>query len=106
MIDCESDSFPSSTVPALYLDYGADAQICDDGSLEISDRGMQFRANWCFEIGTQLAVVLVCPPPRLGMQRLLVEGIVVWCETAPAFGTKCYETTILFLDLPDELRQS
>ena len=106
MIDCEPDSSPTSRVPALYLDYGADAQICDDGSLEVSDRGMRFRSHWCFEIGTQLSVVLVSHQARLGMQRILLEGIVVWTETAPASGGKCYDTTILFLELPDELRQS
>lgn len=89
--------------PALYLDYGADAQFCDDGELEISERGMRFQSRWQFEIGTQLAVGLTQKHPRLGLRRVALEGIVVWCERQGGSG---YESTLLFLELPDELRPS
>ena len=105
MIDCEPDSSSASQVPALYLDYGADAQNCEDGSLEISERGIGFRSRWCFNIGAQLSVALVYQHPRLGDRRVLVEGTVVRCESVAASGPKCYGTTILFLELPEELRQ-
>jgi len=89
--------------PALYLDYGADSQSCGNEDLEISERGMRFHSRWHFEIGTQLSVGLTHMHPRLGLCRVAVEGIVVWCE--PQAG-KGYESTLLFLELPDELRPS
>ena len=89
--------------PALYLDYGADAQYCASGDLEISERGMCFHSQWHFDIGTQLSVGLTHMHPRLGLSRMSLEGIVVWCERRPGKG---YESTLLFLELPDELRPS
>lgn len=100
-----SDPPATRAVPALYLDYGADAQLCSDG-IEISERGMRFCARWQFEIGTQLAVSCVQHHPRLGCRRVTVEGIVVWREPMIRDGAKAFETTLLFLELPDELRQS
>jgi len=35
------------------------------------------------------------------MCHVLIEGIVVWCERLDA---KRFESTVLFLELPDELR--
>jgi hypothetical protein len=87
----------------LYLDYGADAQSCGHGDLEISERGMRFHARWHFDIGTQLSIAVTHMHPRLGLCRMVLEGIVVWCE--PQAG-KCFESTLLFLELPDELRPS
>ena len=89
--------------PALYLDYGADSQSCGSDDLEISERGMRFESRWHFAIGTQVSVLLTHMDPRLGLSRMVVEGIVVWCE--PRAG-KGYESTLLFLELPDELRPS
>jgi hypothetical protein len=34
---------------------------------------------------------------------MTIEGIVVWCEPKPG---KDYESTLLFLELPDELKPS
>ena len=99
----EIDSIASSRVPSLYLDYGADAQACDE-AIEVSERGMRFQSRWKFEIGTQMAIACVHEHPRLGRQRVTVEGIVVWCQ--PGGSDHCYETTLLFPELPDELRQS
>ena len=88
--------------PALYLDYGADAQSCGD-DLEISERGMRFQSRWQFDIGTQISVLMTQMDPRLGLSRMSLDGIVVWCE--PLVG-QSYESTLLFLELPDELKPS
>ena len=89
--------------PSLYLDYGADAQVCAHGDLDISERGMRFTSRWQFTIGTQISVLLVQMDPRRGLCRMAVEGLVVWCE---AKADKGYESTLLFLELPDELKPS
>jgi hypothetical protein len=86
---------------SLYLDYGADAQSCGFGDIDISERGMRFTSRWQFSIGTQLSVSLVHQHPRLGGCRVMIEGIVVWSE--PKAG-KGHESTLLFLELPDELK--
>ncbi len=66
---------------------------------------MRLQSRWRFEIGTQLAVSFVCEHDRFGNTRLTAEGIVVWCEECVGKpGT--FESTLLFLELPDELRQS
>lgn len=97
----ESETLPARLVPSLFLDYGADAQPC--GALEVSERGMRFESRWQFSIGTQLAVSLQYIHPRLGLSRVTIEGTVVWCEPR---GQKHYESTLLFLELPDELKDS
>ena len=89
--------------PALYLDYGADSQSCGSEDLEISERGMRFQSRWRFDIGTQISVLLTHMDPRLGLSRMTLDGIVVWCEPQAGQG---YESTLLFLELPDELRPS
>ena len=88
---------------SLFLDYGADAQTCALGDIDLSERGMRFSSRWQFSIGTQLSVLLVHPLPRLNHCRMTVEGIVVWCEAKPGKG---YESTLLFLELPEELKPS
>lgn len=105
MLDRESDFLVSPChVSSLHLDFGADAQTCeDDDAVEISERGMRLRSRWQFSIGTQLSVAFVCEHPRRPSSRLTAEGIVVWCE--PCSGGE-YESTLLFLELPDELKQS
>ncbi len=87
----------------LYLDYGADALSCGSADLEISELGMRFPSRWHFDIGTRLAVSLTHMDPRLGLCRMVLESIVVWCEPKAGQG---YESTLLFLELPDELRPS
>lgn len=93
----------SNFTPSLYLDYGADEQSCGHEDLEISERGMRFLSRWHFDIGTQIAVSLVRPCAVHGACRVKLEGIVVWCE--PRDG-KCFESTLLFPELPDELKPS
>ncbi len=66
---------------------------------------MLFRSRWRFEIGTQLAISFVSERGRFGKKRLTAEGIVVWCESCPG-DPATFESTLLFLELPDELKQS
>jgi len=89
--------------PLLYLDYGADAQRCEFGDIDVSERGMRFTSRWQFSIGTQLSVLLTHMDPRQGFCRMTIEGIVVWCEPT---ADKRHESTLLFLELPDELKPS
>lgn len=62
---------------------------------------MRFESRWQFPIGAQISVSLQRLDPQLGQNRVTIEGIVVWCE--PREG-KRYESTLLFLELPDELK--
>jgi hypothetical protein len=101
MIPSESESASLGLNPSFYLDYGADAESGPGTSLEISERGMRFESRWQFSIGTQLSIALQHMHPRLGLTRVTLEGIVVWCQ--PTTG-KRFENTLLFLELPDELR--
>lgn len=64
---------------------------------------MRFESRWQFSIGTQISVACVWDHPRLGKQRMTIDGIVVWCEPGSEAG---FETTLLFLELPDELKTS
>ncbi len=89
--------------PLLYLDYGADAQRCDFEDLDVSERGMRFTSRWQFSIGSQISVLLTHMHPRQGLCRMTVEGIVVWSEPKDEKG---HESTLLFLELPDELKPS
>ena len=100
MIPSEHESV--GLFPSLYLDFGLDAD-CGPAAVDISERGMRFESRWQFSIGTQLSVVLHHMHPRLGLARVTLEGIVVWCETTP---DQRFESTLLFLELPDELRPS
>ncbi len=68
---------------------------------------MRFISHWRFSLGTQLGVRCRYHHPRLGWMAVDMEGIVVWSERTPeVVGVlPTYETTLLFLDLPDDLRQ-
>jgi hypothetical protein len=106
MMDLESTPLSACRVSSLYLDYGVDSQLCEDrDAIEISDRGMRVRSRWRFDIGTELAVSFVSDHCRHEKTRFTAEGIVVWCEEC-AGDSACYESTLLFLELPDELKQS
>ncbi len=101
MISSEPESVPDGVTPSFFLDYGADAERGASGSVDISERGMRFQCRWQFSIGTQLSIALHHVHPRLGLSQITVEGIVVWCEPTTE---KRYESTLLFLELPDEIR--
>ena len=88
---------------SIYLDDAGDEQQDAAGAVEISERGLRFTARWPFSIGTQLVVAVSQMDPRLGLCRLQLEGIVVWCEPCSA---QRHETTLLFLEFPDEIRPS
>jgi hypothetical protein len=105
MIEQGANALLASRVASIYLDYGVDAQACDPDAIEISERGLILRSRWKFEIGMQLSVALVAEHPRLGHSRIAAEGIVVWCEAVKG-EPKMYESTVLFLEPPDDLKQS
>lgn len=66
---------------------------------------MQLRSRWKFDIGTQLSMSFVCRSGLPGCRRLTAEALVVWCEPSRSEpGT--YECTLLFLDVPDELKRT
>lgn len=102
MMDRESDLSPPPRISSVVLDYGADAEACAEDAVEISERGMRLRSHWRFEIGTQLSVSLVPPKRHANTKRLIIEAIVVWCEQK---GERCYESTFLFLELPEDQKQ-
>jgi len=90
----------------LVLEYGVDEQTCERG-IAIDERGLRFVAGWQFSLGTQLAVKCRYRHPLVGWSDVMVEGIVVWCERIERGDDQpLFETTVLFLDLPDELRRS
>ena len=98
----ESHQPTVTRAPSICLDYGAD-ETTDGVDFTVSERGMRFTSRWQFAIGTQLGVVCAWRDPRLGMRRMTIDGIVVWCEPDEQAG---YQTTLLFLELPDELKTS
>ncbi len=51
-----------------------------------------------------MSVSFVSDQRRPGKTRLTAEGIVVWSEKLPG-DPASFESTILFLELPDELKQ-
>ena len=69
---------------------------------------MRFVARWQFSIGTQLAVSCIYEHPQLGWSKVRLEGIVVWSESInqPGRTERVFDTTVLFLELPEELKQS
>ena len=85
----------------MFLDYGVDSIRCGAGEVDVSERGMRFTTQWKFDIGTQLAVSLSELHPRLGLRRVAIEGIVVWCERKP---DQRHESTLLFLELPEDVK--
>ena len=102
MMDRGSDILPTPRISSVVLDYGVDAEACAEDAVEISERGMRLRSHWSFEIGTQLSVALVHPGPRASSRKVVIDAIVVWCEPK---GERCYESTLLFLELPEAQKQ-
>ena len=103
----ERTFLPAGGRARLCLEYGLDEQLCESG-LSISERGMRFVARWHFPIGTQLAVSCLYEHPQLGWSRVRLEGIVVWSESIDQLdlSKRAFDTTVLFLELPEELKQS
>ena len=85
-------------VSSLHLDYGADAQDCDEHSVEICELGMKVRSRWRFEVGTQLSLDFVCD-----CARCTAEVTVVSC-LADRSEPDVFESTLLFAEFPEELR--
>jgi hypothetical protein len=90
----------------LVLDHGIDEQFVDS-DIAVDERGMRFRSRWEFPLGTELAVSCQWHHPRLGWRQIRMEGVVVWCECQRrSTDGKAFDTAVLFLELPDDLRQS
>ena len=79
-------------------------QTCEAG-LFVDERGMRFIGRWKFSLGTQLAVACEWNHPILGRVKVDVEGMVVWCERVARSEKPAFDTTVLFLDLPEELKE-
>lgn len=88
--------------PSLYLDYGADEHDCASQGFEICERGMRFTSHWQFSLGAQLAVSFTYQDDAGDTRRVTTEGIIVDCAR---IACKCYHSTLLFLELPDSLRE-
>jgi hypothetical protein len=93
---------PSGASPTIYLDYGADEHDCAGQGFEICERGMRFTSHWQFDLGAQLAVSFTYTDEDGTACRVTTEGIIVDCAQVSC---KCYSSTLLFLDLPDTLRE-
>lgn len=93
------DSWRSS----ISLEDGADEWTCSEQQFEISERGISFNSRCGFALGTRLSVTLSFFRAGFGEPgRTCTEGIVVGCEE---LGRCCYRVTLLFLDLPEDLRR-
>ena len=85
----------------LLLDHGADETTCQQ--FHLGERGVTFESPWRFTPMAEMIVCLAWKHPRLGRQRTPVNGIVL---SSRRLGRAKYETTVLFLDLPDDDRTS
>jgi|GEM_PF-3739879 len=86
--------------PSICLEHGADECALDE-RMEICARGMSFHTRWQWSPGTQLAVAFSFLDENGALGKMRTDGIVVDCERVAA---QCYRTTLLFLDVPEELR--
>lgn len=103
MSDHATEIPPSGSRASILLDGDSGVQQSAAGEVSLSERGLRFTSPWRFAIGTQLKVAVNDMHPRLGLCRMQLDGIVVWCEPR---GEQGHETTLLFLEFPDEIRPS
>ena len=87
--------------PSIYLDYGIDAVDAEDAACEICERGMRFTAQWRFAVGAMLNIAFSLEDGR--PRPIKVEGLVIECIRTTE---KEYQTTLAFVDTPQELRAS
>jgi hypothetical protein len=100
----EAPALDLPRITSLSLDFGVDDQECTENSVEITESAMHMRTRWCFELGTQIAVSFVCQDPTHTKRRLTANGVVVGCEEC-GDSPKTFQSTLLFLELPDDLKQ-
>ena len=86
---------------SIFLDYGADAEKCDDKEIRICERGMCFKSRWQFDLGAELAISLTYHDHHQKLRRADLEGIIAGCEKVCRC---CYQITLLFVELPGELQ--
>ena len=99
-------TFPAGRHTRLVYECGTDEQQSGP-EFVLDERGMRFHSRWEFSLGTQLAINCTCEHPRLGLQQVRLEGLVVWSERIeenrlPAL----FDTTVLFLEVPEHLRKN
>ncbi len=86
--------------PRLFLEHGADESTT--GRLHVQERGATFESPWHFRPMDELNVCLAWRHERLGPQRTPVQGVVI---ESRKIGRARYETTVIFLELPDEQKE-
>jgi len=102
MLDLPPNTTPSMNVkPSIFLDYGADGVAGEDAKCEICERGMRFKSRWQFTQGTVMSIGISYED--VGTRRVEAEGSVIECDPD---GECKYLTTLVFLDIPPELRQA
>ena len=102
MLDLPSNTnVPVTVQPSIFLDYGADGVAGDDAACEICERGMRFRSRWQFAQGTALSIAFSFTDGA--HCRVEAEGAVIECTSD---GECRYLTTLVFLDIPQELREA
>jgi hypothetical protein len=90
---------------AIYLDQSIGCAFGYFGDLFVNQRGMVFRSPWCFQPGTQLALRLcVQRSPACSAECQEVTGLIVHCEQLYSH-SRLFESTILFLDIPEQLQE-
>jgi hypothetical protein len=93
------DSADSLIRPSIFLDYGTDGASGEDAECEVCERGMRFKSQWQFDLGTVLSIAFAFEEGS--PQRVEAEGIVIECTPG---GERGHLTTLAFLDLPPTLR--
>ena len=96
--ETRSQRFGSS----IYLEYGADEEMCDEQHIEICERGLCFTSRWHWRSGTQLAIAFSFHDKGGELRKIQTEGVVVRCERLER---GCYRATLIFLEAPTALRQ-
>lgn len=92
---------PHSIRPSIFLDYGVDAVDAEDAACEICERGMRFKSPWRFTPGSVLRIAFALDDgaPR----RIEADACVAECRAGEG---REYETTLAFVEMPQELRAS
>jgi hypothetical protein len=103
MEQTRSSTLRRDVLTSIYLDYGADSQQCQLSDLKISERGMEFKARWQFQVGTQLEITFAYHDLFGRLVKTPVEGIVVDCEEIEGAG---FAHLLIFPEISPEVRAS
>ncbi len=105
MIQSAIDIPRTRQASVLFLDFGADSQVCEPGELEVSEHGMCFHSCWQFEEGSVISVACVKSEFSGEQERSAVEGLVARCEMVRVGDKRMFRTTVAFLSVPEECRR-